>query len=78
MPKLWSSKLPTSPFSFHLPTRPLPLSMHLPHIHPFQIRRLTLAYDLHRPPPDKAAQHAPIVIMHGLFGSKQNNRSISK
>ena len=22
--------------------------------------------------------HAPIVILHGLFGSKQNNRSISK
>lgn len=38
-----------------------------------------MAYTLHRPP--NAAydtEHAPIVILHGLFGSKQNNRSISK
>ena len=41
--------------------------------------KLSLAYDLHEsknvPPGPK---HAPIIFMHGLFGSKKNNRSISK
>ena len=42
-------------------------------------RHLSLAYATHEP--SNAAsniKHAPIVILHGLFGSKQNNRSISK
>ena len=41
------------------------------------MRRLSLAYNLHKPP-EAETQHAPIIILHGLFGSKQNNRSISK
>lgn len=39
--------------------------------------RLSLAYDYHEPA--KAdSPGAPIVFMHGLFGSKKNNRSMSK
>ncbi|KAF2012848.1 alpha/beta-hydrolase [Aaosphaeria arxii CBS 175.79] len=40
------------------------------------LRAVDLAYDLH----DNSgkATGAPIVIVHGLFGSKKNNRSISK
>jgi hypothetical protein len=38
-----------------------------------------LAYDLHEPPKPAADQKtSPILFMHGLFGSKKNNRSISK
>ncbi|KAL1303916.1 hypothetical protein AAFC00_000370 [Neodothiora populina] len=42
--------------------------------------KLTLAYDYYeaeRPSPDSAT-NAPIIFMHGLFGSKKNNRSMSK
>ncbi|KAI9714758.1 MAG: hypothetical protein M1820_000047 [Bogoriella megaspora] len=48
----------------------------------WQVRRgiAKLAYDLHKPP--ATAEHvspgAPIIMIHGLFGSKKNNRSISK
>ncbi|KAK4453600.1 Alpha/Beta hydrolase protein [Podospora aff. communis PSN243] len=39
-----------------------------------------LVYDLHAPakPTVPDAQTSPLIIMHGLFGSKKNNRSISK
>lgn len=40
-------------------------------------RQLSLAYTKHEPSKSEPGQ-APLVIMHGLFGSKQNNRSISK
>ncbi|KAH8821714.1 prolyl oligopeptidase-like protein [Xylogone sp. PMI_703] len=40
--------------------------------------RVRLAYDLHEPPSSSSSKNAPIVFMHGLFGSKQNNRGISK
>ncbi|KAK7607720.1 Alpha/Beta hydrolase protein [Phyllosticta paracitricarpa] len=45
---------------------------------------LKLAYELHEPPKAEpstgksASEAAPILITHGLFGSKRNNRSISK
>ena len=42
-------------------------------------RQLSLAYTKHsviQSNPEDT--HAPLVILHGLFGSKQNNRSISK
>ncbi|KAI0129259.1 alpha/beta-hydrolase [Hypoxylon sp. NC0597] len=40
---------------------------------------LPLAYDHHQPPKDgRHPQDAPIIFMHGLFGSKKNNRSVSK
>ncbi|WPG98680.1 Hypothetical protein R9X50_00147300 [Acrodontium crateriforme] len=40
---------------------------------------ITLAYDLHEPPASKSSSsNAPIVFIHGLFGSKTNNRSMSK
>ena len=42
------------------------------------VRKLQLAYDLHEPPKDAVVEHGPIVFMHGLFGSKKNNRSMSK
>lgn len=37
---------------------------------------MDLAYDLHDD--GGKAKGAPILILHGLFGSKKNNRSISK
>lgn len=40
--------------------------------------RVPLAFDLHKPPKEADEQNAPIVFMHGLFGSKKNNRGISK
>ncbi|KAK8041166.1 hypothetical protein PG994_014173 [Apiospora phragmitis] len=41
--------------------------------------RLTLAYDHHAPPKDgRDVSDSPIIVMHGLFGSKKNNRGISK
>lgn len=41
-------------------------------------QQVSLAYDLHEP--QKPSSNAPgaIIFMHGLFGSKKNNRSISK
>ena len=40
-------------------------------------RELSLAYNLHEPHKPEPG-HAPLILLHGLFGSKQNNRSISK
>ena len=38
-----------------------------------------LVYDLHEPAkPVADRQTSPIIFMHGLFGSKKNNRTISK
>ncbi|KAL7930551.1 Alpha/Beta hydrolase protein [Trichoderma chlorosporum] len=38
-----------------------------------------LAFDLHAPANPKADEKtAPLIFMHGLFGSKKNNRGISK
>jgi hypothetical protein len=38
-----------------------------------------LVYDLHEPArPVADKQTAPILFLHGLFGSKKNNRGISK
>ena len=43
------------------------------------IRPLSLAYALHEPPRIESFKSGrEIIIMHGLFGSKQNSRSISK
>lgn len=39
---------------------------------------INLAYDLHEPPATAARDAPPIVFIHGLFGSKKNNRSMSK
>lgn len=39
---------------------------------------IKIAYDLHEPPKESTSKNAPIVFMHGLFGSKKNNRSMSK
>ncbi|GAP87646.1 putative abhydrolase domain-containing protein [Rosellinia necatrix] len=42
-------------------------------------RGLQLVFDHHAPPnPGRDRQDAPIIFMHGLFGSKKNNRSVSK
>lgn len=41
--------------------------------------RLRLAYDIHEPPkPQTTPENAPILFLHGLFGSKKNNRAMSK
>ncbi|KAI1377338.1 alpha/beta-hydrolase [Hypoxylon crocopeplum] len=40
---------------------------------------LSLAYDHHEPPQGgRDREDSPIIFMHGLFGSKKNNRSVSK
>jgi len=42
---------------------------------------IKLAYDFHEPPKAKEGSNGnapPIIFIHGLFGSKQNNRSMSK
>ncbi|KAL2068362.1 hypothetical protein VTL71DRAFT_16460 [Oculimacula yallundae] len=39
---------------------------------------LKLAYDLHSPSNPSSSAPRAIIFMHGLFGSKANNRSISK
>ena len=44
-------------------------------------RQLELAFDLHEPEEcrkNPGSCNAPIVFLHGLFGNKKNNRSISK
>ena len=42
-------------------------------------RTVPLAYDLHEPPePATDRQTSPILFLHGLFGSKKNNRTMSK
>lgn len=43
----------------------------------YSTRSLSLAYNVHKPHNPETG-HAPLIILHGLFGSKQNNRSISK
>ncbi|KAI1365382.1 alpha beta hydrolase fold family [Xylaria arbuscula] len=41
--------------------------------------RIQLVFDHHAPPKsDRHQQDSPIIFMHGLFGSKKNNRSVSK
>ncbi|KAI1355025.1 alpha beta hydrolase fold family [Xylaria sp. FL0043] len=41
--------------------------------------RVQLVFDHHAPPKsDRHRQDSPIIFMHGLFGSKKNNRSVSK
>ncbi|KAI6285564.1 hypothetical protein MCOR27_002226 [Pyricularia oryzae] len=43
------------------------------------IETVKLSYDLHEPAKPVAGKHtSPILVMHGLFGSRKNNRSISK
>ncbi|KAK1997079.1 alpha/beta-hydrolase [Colletotrichum falcatum] len=42
-------------------------------------KRLNLSYDLHEPSKSvSGASPSPIIFLHGLFGSKKNNRTISK
>ncbi|KAI0408140.1 alpha beta hydrolase fold family [Xylaria palmicola] len=41
--------------------------------------RVQLVFDHHAPPnSDRYHQESPIIFMHGLFGSKKNNRTVSK
>lgn len=49
------------------------------YLQPQSVRHLSLAYALHEPSKTKSlTKVSAVIIMHGLFGSKQNNRSISK
>jgi pimeloyl-ACP methyl ester carboxylesterase len=64
---------PSSPLTAHL--RPLITSASA------EITPVDLAYDLHVSDKCKANPDAckpPILFLHGLFGSKANNRTISK
>ena len=67
------------PFHLTLVTSMLPLHQASRHrCFPICFKReLSLAYNLHKPKNPEPG-HAPLIILHGLFGSKQNNRSISK
>ncbi|KAI1261290.1 alpha beta hydrolase fold family [Xylariaceae sp. FL1019] len=41
--------------------------------------RVELVYDHHEPPKSsRAKEDSPIIFMHGIFGSKKNNRTVSK
>jgi len=44
------------------------------------LQTVPLVYDLHEPPKPTVPNNktSPIIVMHGLFGSKKNNRSLSK
>lgn len=42
------------------------------------VRKLQLAYDHYPAAEGATTKNAPIVFIHGLFGSKKNNRSMSK
>lgn len=56
-----------------------PLATH--HFYSTSVPTVPLVYDLHQPakPVSDDPNHAsPILFLHGLFGSKKNNRSISK
>jgi hypothetical protein len=43
-----------------------------------RVHRAELAYQVYGPENEQAGSRDPILFLHGLFGSKQNNRSISK
>lgn len=43
-----------------------------------RVYRAELAYQVYGPENEQAVTRDPILFLHGLFGSKQNNRSISK
>ncbi|OTB05776.1 hypothetical protein M426DRAFT_56185 [Hypoxylon sp. CI-4A] len=62
--------------SFGVPLRSLlsrPYSSNAAHT------RVPLAFDHHEPPKDgRHKQDSPIIFMHGLFGSKKNNRTVSR
>lgn len=40
--------------------------------------QVQLAVDRHPAPSDSSPSHGPLVILHGLYGSKQNWRSLAK
>ncbi|KAF4504400.1 hypothetical protein G6O67_008339 [Ophiocordyceps sinensis] len=66
------NNLSTSPFVF---SHAIAISRGV-HIEPVR----PLAFDLHEPTASKTSEpnQAPIIFLHGLFGSKKNNRGISK
>ncbi|CEJ56658.1 Putative Alpha/beta fold family hydrolase [Penicillium brasilianum] len=43
-----------------------------------RVYRTELSYQVYGPENEQAGSRDPILFLHGLFGSKQNNRSISK
>ncbi|KFA62606.1 hypothetical protein S40285_05156 [Stachybotrys chlorohalonatus IBT 40285] len=48
-------------------------------LRPYSQSHRSLAFDLHEPQrPVFDQQTSPVLLLHGLFGSKKNNRSISK
>ncbi|KAI9049311.1 hypothetical protein LZ554_007155 [Drepanopeziza brunnea f. sp. 'monogermtubi'] len=62
-----------------LRTTPSPLAVQPPRrTYASKSEPLTLSYDLHEPPRPSSDAPRAIIFMHGLFGSKKNNRSISK
>jgi hypothetical protein len=70
--------------AFQRTTGPLPLNAHrfmaaVSTTATKSVSTVPLAYDLHVPAkPVSDEKTSPIIVMHGLFGSKKNNRTISK
>jgi hypothetical protein len=60
-----------SPFSYRVPAKLGKKSLST-------APRVSLAYDMHEPAKPSSNAPGAIIFMHGLFGSKKNNRSISK
>ncbi|KAI2643465.1 alpha beta hydrolase fold family [Xylaria nigripes] len=75
-----SSRAPFSSSSFSSSPRSLRLRSRASYSSIAPGERVPLAFDHHTPPPQSTRhrQDAPIIFMHGLFGSKKNNRSVSK
>ncbi|XP_059622851.1 protein ABHD11 [Phlebotomus argentipes] len=56
----------------------LPKSQRIPRHFSTSVHPVNLSYDEYLPKDPKTATGAPLLIMHGLFGSRQNWRGISK
>ncbi|KAF8433127.1 prolyl oligopeptidase-like protein [Terfezia claveryi] len=68
----------STPIARHVVPTVRPLSVLFVRTYASTTNTIPLAYDLHEPPKGTVTTGPPMVVMHGLFGSKQNNRSISK
>ncbi|KAI1129453.1 alpha beta hydrolase fold family [Nemania abortiva] len=73
--RILATGLRPSSSPFHVPL----LFRSLPRAYSTGGDRVQLVFEHHEPPKsDRHRQDAPIIFMHGLFGSKKNNRSVSK
>ena len=74
---IWSTaSMPTMRRSPHR-QNPLP-AFHRTFSSSSRLLTVPLACTRHDPPPNSPSSHPPIILMHGLFGSQRNNRTMSK